>query len=239
MKPAFITIIHDPTTKLIGDLEKFAPKLKEVYPEVFVCVSDQTHPLLIEALNNLGFNVRVVPKKGAAHARREVLKFGLESNFEHFHYCDLDRIITWVSGYFDELKETVEFVEQFDYTILGRTKRAFETHPIEWQTTEVIVNRVFELEYGQKTDTFAGSCGISRRAGEKILAHSKATMTDTEWPIIIKRMTDYSMGYKEVEGLEYVEDLNYVVEETPESLRWEYRMRTAHEAIATAINVGK
>lgn len=165
-KVALITVTHDPQGKNIKLYESLKDKLKSIYSELYITISELTHTDYREKLQSGNFNVRVIPKSGAANARRKALEFGLSGNSKFYHYCDLDRLLTWVGKYPIELKEIVEEIPKHDYVILGRTERAFYTHPIEWIETEKISNRIFSMEIGQDVDITAGSCGISRLCGD-------------------------------------------------------------------------
>ncbi len=98
------------------------------------------------------------------------------------------------------------------YNIKGRARQ------IE---TEIISNEVISLIIGKEMDFTCASRGISRRAGDVILEKSRAThvSTDSEWPIIIKYLTEFSIGYIQVEGLEF-ESLFRVPERVEEAGGW-------------------
>lgn len=54
----------------------------------------------------------------------------------------------------------------------------------------------------------AGSRGFSSNSLDLILQHSVSKTTDAEWAMIVRRIGKGSVGYRAVEGLEYVADLN-------------------------------
>jgi len=234
-----VCITHDPNGKNTSLLKKLSPILNQVYSDLFITVSEVTDKDLIHELERNGFNVRVIPKKGAAHARREVLKFGLQGSNQSFHYCDFDRLLTWADKYDYELKNIVNDIPNHDYIILGRTERAFNTHPIEWIETEKITNKVFSLELGQETDVTAGSCGFSRQCAQLISENSKDNMTDAEWPMIVHRIGKLKVEYKAVEGLEYSEDINGITRQISESEKWLGRVKLCYIISESAINTGR
>jgi len=236
---ALIAVTHDPSGKNLDLIRKHSLLINEVYKNIFITVSEETNKEIIDELQRHKFNVKIIPKKGASHARREVLKFGLSGSNEYFHYCDLDRLLTWADRYGDELKNIVNKLNYYDYLILGRTERAFNTHPIEWIETEKITNKIFSLELGQTADVTAGSCGFSRRSAELISLHSKDKMTDAEWPMIIQRIGKRSVGYESVEGLEYREDINGYAIQMDESDKWFGRVKLCYIISESAINTGK
>lgn len=101
-------------------------------------------------------------------------------NHEHYHYCDLDRLVTWCLKNKEEIPVIKNLVTKYDYLIIGRTKEAFETHPIEWQKTEEISNKIFSFEFGQEADITAGSCGMSKEAVKNIISFSDSKMKDAD-----------------------------------------------------------
>lgn len=109
-----ICVTHDPNGKNISLVRKLSQKLNHIYSDLYITVSEVTDKDLIDELERNRFNVRVIPKKGAAHARREVLKFGLHGSNQHFHYCDFDRLLTWTDKYDYELKDIVDEIPRYD-----------------------------------------------------------------------------------------------------------------------------
>jgi hypothetical protein len=58
----------------------------------------------------------------------------------HLFYCDFDRALHWIKTYPEELTQIVESPPDNDYVLIGRTKRAFQTHPKTQTMTEGIGN---------------------------------------------------------------------------------------------------
>ena len=234
-----ICVTHDPVGKNISLVNKFRPYLNEIYHDMYITVSEETNKGLQDELEKNGFKIKVIPKKGAAHARREVLKLGLTGSNHYFHYCDFDRLLTWAERYGNELKSIVDEIPCHDYLILGRTERAFNTHPIEWVETEKITNKIFSLELGQEADVTAGSCGFSRQSAQLISDNSKDKMTDAEWAMIVHRIGKMKVAYRAVEGLEYREEVNGYTRQINNSEKWFGRVRLCYIISESAINTGK
>lgn len=234
-----ICVTHDPTGKNVNLVKKLGSSLNEVYQDMYITVSDETNKELIDKLGESGFKIKVIPKKGAAHARREVLKFGITGSNQNFHYCDFDRLLTWADRYGNELKSIVAEIPNNDYLILGRTERALNTHPIEWVETEKITNKIFSFELGQEADVTAGSCGFSRQSAQLILDNSKDKMTDAEWAMIVHRIGRMRVSYKAVEGLEYREEVNGYTRQINDSEKWFGRVKLCYIISESAINTGK
>ncbi len=113
----------------------------------------------------------------------------------------------------------------YDYLIIGRTERAFDTHPVEWKETEKIANRITSIELDFNADVTAGSCGFSRKSAMFISEYSKDKMTDSEWPMIIKRIGNLHVNYKVAEGLEYKEDINNSQKNVNDAEKWLVRLK--------------
>lgn len=234
-----ICVTHDPVGKNTNLINKLGSSLNEIYQDIYITVSEETNKDLIDKLEENGFKIKVIPKKGAAHARREVLKFGLTGSNQYFHYCDFDRLLTWADRYGNELKSIVAEIPNSDYLILGRTERAFNTHPIEWVETEKITNKIFSLELGLEADITAGSCGFSRQSAQVIANNSKDKMTDAEWAMIVHRIGKMKVDYKAVEGLEYREEVNGYTRQITDSEKWFGRVKLCYIISESAINTGK
>jgi hypothetical protein len=185
------------------------------------------------------FNVKIIPKRGAAPARREVLSFGLSGECEYYHYCDFDRLLTWASIHLNELQQVMSNVMDYDYLILGRTERAMNTHPEEWIETEKITNKICSLELGMSVDITAGSCLFSRVSAEYINKYSKEKMTDAEWAMIVHRIARLPIGYLPVEGLEYQDETNGITRNISDSEKWLGRLKLSSIISETALYTGK
>ncbi|RDI45595.1 hypothetical protein [Falsibacillus pallidus] len=220
-----LTVTHDPNGKNINFFKALQEDLEEIYPALFITISDQSSSELIKEMERSKFNVKIIPKLGAAQARREVVNFGLSGDNDYFHYCDFDRLLTWGKTYLDELRTIVAEIPHYDYQILGRTDRAMNTHPEEWIETEKISNKICSLELGKTVDITAGSCSFSRQSAELINEHSKEKMTDAEWAMIVRRIGHLSVEYSAVEGLEYHEEINGVSRQNGTSHEWLARLK--------------
>ena len=95
-------------------------------------------------------------------------------------------------------------LQTYDFTVFGRTARAFESHPAALTETENIVNGLFERVSGHDWDILAGARGMSARAAAHIVETCKddTISNDATWPLLALQQ-GWQYGYKEVEGLEY------------------------------------
>lgn len=239
LNTALVTVIHDPQGNHIKLFKELQRDLEDIYTEMFITVSDETSVELFNELEKSKFNVKRIPKLGAAHARREAIKFGLTGSSLYYHYCDFDRVLTWGNNYLGELKEIVADIPNHEYMILGRTERAFNTHPLAWIETEKITNKIFSLEFGEEVDITSGSCSLSRVSAEYINKYSKEKMTDAEWAMIIHRIANLQVDYRSVEGLEYHEQINSINRTINGPEEWLGRLRLSLIISETALKTGK
>jgi hypothetical protein len=205
-----ITTIHDPYMKLINDIGLYAPIINEIFEETYICISDKTGKTITDICTKNYSNVKVIRKKGAADARRNALKFAISKIKidQKIMYCDFDRVITWLKLY---PKELIEVINRFDgnldkdYLVVGRTEKAFDTHPSSWKDTEIITNKMSALAFEiENLDITAGASIFTLSAGKSIAKLSKHSHTDCEWPKIICDNSGI-IGEIKVDGLSYIE----------------------------------
>lgn len=235
-----VTITHDPNGRYIDLFIKHLTYITKLYGEIYLTISNQSSRAWKRALKvDPQINFKTIPKQGAAHARREAVTFGLSGKCEYFHYIDLDRLLTWCERYPEELRGIVSKIPGHPYTILGRTERAFLTHPEDWVETERITNKICSLELKKEVDITAGSSAFSRECAKRIAIKSKSDMTDAEWPMIVYRIMKQPIHYLEVEGLEYWEEANSMTRKVSEGEKWVGRLKLALIISESAITTGK
>lgn len=238
-KIGLLTVTHDPNGKNIKLFDELHQEFEKIYGELFITISYESSDELIKKMERTKFKIKKIPKKGAAEARREVVNFGLSGTSEYYHYCDFDRLLTWGKYNLDELKKLIKIIPDHDYIILGRTERAFYTHPKSWIETEKITNTICSLELNKEVDITAGSCSFSKECARHIIKHSKDKMTDSEWAMIIHRIAKLSVDYLAVEGLEYREETNGVNQIVSDAEEWLLRLKLSHIISESAVRTGK
>lgn len=256
MSVALAFTTHD----LQGDLLKVAserlPTLAGIYPEIYAVPTDSTDRRLIELLESHGVHVKIqVDGEGLEHvaeARRMALREALSGNCSHIHFIDLDRVLLWATLHPEELESVAGLIPYHEFLILGRTYRAFQTHPHSQMATEDMANQVASLIMGMEVDVTGASRGLSRRSAELVLQHSKVRYfnTDSEWPLIVKYSSDMKVTWLNVQGLEFedwlklsedqktvegIKEYKMRIDRNPEV--WVKRMRWALEISETALRV--
>lgn len=199
------TLIKDPRGIFLKPLNEFLPVLKKIYAGIVIVTARDTHKDVIKNLEKDGCIVKLQKSSGIAEARRQAVRDGFVDGCQHIHFCEIDRMLMWINRYPEELKTVVRQILNYDFLIIGRTQRAFDTHPKTHTETERLTNMVCSLLLGRDIDVTAASRGISREAAKLILEFSKAegVGTDAEWPIIIHCKSKMSIGHVQVEGLEF------------------------------------
>lgn len=206
---------NDPAGRLYGQAIRLLPRLLRVFGAVCVQATVETSPRSVEALRAAGVLVRQHATDGhlrLGRARRAAVELGLQLGSSHVLFCDFDRVLHWAEFHLDELEAVAARLPEHDFTVLGRTARAFDTHPRVQRDTESIVNTVYATVSGNPWDITSAARGISPRAAEALLAGcpDESIGTDASWPLFIQRAGGFTLGYIATEGLEW---------ETPDRFR--------------------
>lgn len=253
---AWVSNIHDPSGSLLDHLRRYLPNFSRLYSGMYVVATTVTHRDLVKELKMQGCVVEFQRGGGAggefiSEARRQALRASVRDGHKHTHFVEIDRIIRWEETYPDELREVIKQIPRHDFLVIGRTKRAFDTHPRSQSETEKLANEVCSLLIGREMEITVASRGKSKKAAEIILKYSKAKYceTDSEWPIITLRKSEIPIGYMEVDGLEYEDWIKHNeevekagglkewkndIDRNPE--RWLHRIRTAKRISEVAIS---
>ena len=200
----------DPDDVMLAQALRVLPRLQELYAAIVLVVAPDTGRRTVETLRGRGVEVVERAEPGSIKTlglvRHATLRAGLERGSSHLHYCDWDRAIHWAELYPDELRDVVGAITRHDFLILGRTPRAFATHPRQQRDTEALINHVFGLAFGQDLDVTAASRGLSRRAAEALLAlraPEPSLGNDCAWPLVLARQPELVIGYARTDGLEW------------------------------------
>lgn len=204
-----LTTVHDPDGKTLDVAKAALPDLAQLYNwHIIVEATDSTNELLLRRLA-LYSQINCTPAGDIAVARRSALKNGLQhfTGASHYHLVDFDRLLHWWLNYPDELRCIVELISQYEFVVIGRTRRALMTHPSIQRITEQAANQIFLFRTHYPFDVLTASRGISNRIARNILHQSKASGPagiDCEWPLIAAQYC--RVQYLSTEGLEYESD---------------------------------
>lgn len=207
---SLVVTVHQPDEQLAGLADAQLPALTACYAAITAFCSGSTHETILGLLRAHGATVHVDGKPLAGmnaigHVRRRALQAALEAGTPHLQMCDFDRAVHWMAHYPQELESVLAEIPRFDLLVLGRTERAWATHPPYQAETEPLFNKIFALTTGLQWDVGAGSRGFSRRGAQKLLELSQEPTvgTDAEWPLLLLGQEGYAVGYRACEGLEF------------------------------------
>ncbi len=238
-----------------GELPRFIkhlPQLREAYVGIAVSLPPDADREIVRALEALGVCISVT--QDWSHGRHAALQKGLESPSDFIHYCDFDRLLHWVGTLPNEWREIVARIPTTECLIVGRTERAYRTHPQALLQTEAISNAVVSHFLGRRMDVSAGSKAFSRRAVEYLMAHSspgRALGIDSEWTLLMHR-GGFRVDYVEVDGLEW-ESADHFLDEVADEVaqrraaeaydadpkHWARRVEIAMEIVQSGLDVIK
>jgi hypothetical protein len=206
---ALALIQYDPGGTLFDQTARVLPRLQQVFADIAMFANVATAPRSIGYLREHGVRVTAeATQVGLNHLgwfRRAAVQLALQGPCPLILYCDFDRVLHWMEFHPQELIDVAQQIGARDFTILGRTPRAFATHPRIQRDTEAIINHVFERITDRAWDTGAGARGLSRRAAEAIVSSclDDQISNDVTWPLCLQQLGVFTLGYIETEGLEF------------------------------------
>jgi hypothetical protein len=206
-----VTTHHDPEGRLADQVARVLPVLRSTFSHVAVQATYASQPRSLELLSSAGVLVRQESEAQfnslaqLGGARRAALELGLRLEAPTLLFCDFDRALHWAERYPAELADVAAHLRAHDFVVLGRSERAFATHPRAQRDTEAIINQVYATVAGRAWDVTAAARGLSRRAAAAILelCHEHSIGTDVAWPLFLQRAGGYTLGYHATEGLEF------------------------------------
>lgn len=206
--PVLVSTLHDSTGATLPFIETTAPILGS-YPQVVIAATAATDPRVTARLAELG--VRVVTGGLTGEGRRAALA-AAGDGWDACFSCDFDRWLHWATAWPDELAALPACIARLSnrgvppwYVCLGRTSRAFRTHPAAQRLPEAATNRALSLAAGKPLDAVAGAAWLTPEAAAIILAASRepTAATDLEWPALILRHDPARLRGLRCEGLEW------------------------------------
>lgn len=227
-------------------LPESLPFLIQLYQFMLVVATPATAAATADPLRQAGVRLHSDGNRHVGENRRRALSRALQHRPDIvYHYCDFDRLLHWAMNHRPELEQVVtEKIFEADYVALGRTKAAFASHPAVQRELESVTNHVFSFAFGREMDVTAGSCGVSRAAGEFLVQHSRemSNATDTEWPMLIGQHPGLSVSYVPTQGLEFETATFYgpdVFAEAHSADNWARRARLARLSIEAVLRLGE
>ena len=201
---------HDPEGRLYAQTARVLPRVQSLFGDLVLHLTSTTQPRSEELLGAAGADLtRETDMPGGltqlGRPRRAVIARALARGAQRMIFCDFDRMLHWAEFYPDELAAVIAQTAAHDFTVLGRTERAYATHPRCQRDTEATINTVFASISGHAWDVGAGARGLSRRAAEALLAgcDDESVGVDCTWPLFLLRAGSFDVGYIATEGMEF------------------------------------
>ncbi|MHB1415151.1 MAG: hypothetical protein ACYC1C_07845 [Chloroflexota bacterium] len=224
----FVSVMHDPDKRLYKAMGETFEPLFALFAGVYIVFSQRTHPDVEATLRRMGVHTEREHKPAVGASRRQALAMARRAGSRHCLYCDLDRALHWARDYASELSQTLARVPESDFLVIGRTPRAFASHPRCMTETEGAANHVFGLTFRRQWDICTAARGLSAAASDLIIAESRVdgVGTEAEWPALLLEREGLRFDYVETEGMEY---------ETPDRFPDEVRAAGGAEAWTEAV----
>jgi hypothetical protein len=233
-----------------GRLQHLWPQIQNLYDEVIISLPPTIQvedAVVIRDLTRAHIHVN----NEWSHGRYMALKLAQDVNASYVHYVDMDRLLRWLETKPNELKRTIERVKTSDCLVIGRTEKAWETHPQAMRQTEAISNSLFSRLLGQPFDLSAGSKGFSRAAVASLMSNTqkgRAIGADSEWIVMCHR-AGFKVESLLVDGLDWeipdrfqktaadaARQLQIRTEYDADADNWAHRVQIAHEIIEAGMD---
>ncbi|MDQ4099353.1 MAG: hypothetical protein M3121_02495 [Chloroflexota bacterium] len=205
---ALAATLHDPEGGL-GQLLSGAAERFGAYSSMHVIATAATDPKVVAALSAFGAQVSADGDERAGENRRRAVMNAVSTGAAGCLYCDFDRWLHWAHYFREELTTLPAKIAELRpapwYVCLGRTPRAFATHPLVQRVTEEATNHALGLALHQQIDATAGACWLSPEGAEIVLRDSiePTNATDLEWPALVYRAAPDRLDSLACEGLEF------------------------------------
>lgn len=207
---ALAATLHDPHAAMLPFLDRDGVSTAlGRYSAVSIAATVVTDARVTDRLAGLGVNIVEGGMTGIARrAALAAIPSGLASA-----NIDFDRWLHWQVAWPGELEHLGARIERVvagqqlsPWCIpLGRTDRAFATHPAVQRLPETATNRALSLAAGKPLDAVAGAVWLSDEGREIVLAASveESAATDLEWAGLILRQDPERLLGLQFEGLEW------------------------------------
>ncbi len=209
-KIALATTLHDWNGKMAPLVRKCAPSISSLFHAVCAVATEMAAASTLNSIELMP-NATAVRKpenwdQKMGFGRRLAVNMAVQDGADYILHIDLDRLLHWILSYEDELIAILKKnVPAYDFLIMGRSERAFGTHPVQQREPESATNDAISRALGRRVDVTSGCSSFRREVGQTIVERSASDdfgSTDTEWPLIAS-LSGFKIGYIEAEGLEF------------------------------------
>jgi len=201
---SLVVTARDVNGRMTDAVHRWIGDLRRIFGPVGVLATSDT---VTETLEPFGELVRkeTEPPGVIGRSRHRAVELAVAIGASHTLIGELDRMLHWAHAFEDELASMRSVIDAWDLTVLGRTERAFATHPEMQTVTEGIVNDVWSRVTGDAWDVMVGVRGMSLAVAQALVDRGPVVdgvETDVIWPLWAKR-EGFSVGYVATEGLEF------------------------------------
>lgn len=248
---ALAATLHDPHAADLPNMLTALPELTMLYTGMVIVATAETPAPVLAPLRAAGAQVIQRPSeyREIGWRRLEAVQ-GAAELAPAIHLCDFDRLLHWWLNWSEELAAVLARITTTDLLILGRTTRAWATHPANQIETEGLANQTVSHFYGAEVDICSGSRGLSRRAVAYLTAHGRehSVGTDAEWPLLLRAAREFRCEQLLTEGLEFETGDRYPQEVSQagglvgwnagldrDAERWTFRVRLAGDIVMAAL----
>jgi len=150
------TTLHEPSFRLHKCFEKALSFIQNHNPHIIVSCTSETSSDVIKRLQKEGISAEISPNDSQVetylYAVRSAIEFCKKNSHHRIFYIDFDRLLHWINTYPKELLDIMRRSLNFDLLHIGRSERAFESHPETQKDTESIINHIGSKVLGLSTD---------------------------------------------------------------------------------------
>ncbi|MBA3414705.1 MAG: hypothetical protein H0U10_05720 [Chloroflexia bacterium] len=204
---ALAATLHDPAGRMLPLLKRHAPALA-AYAAVAIAITPETDDRVAAVLRANGGNL-LRGGSEVGRGRRDAVAAASRVVDGDVLCVDFDRWLFWIETHPDELLALPARLAARRprpwYAAVGRSRRAWETHPAAQRACEGPTNRALSLAAGRILDATAGCCWLAPDGVRLVLAASTeaSNATDLEWPALVLRHDRRRLGFVRVEGLAF------------------------------------
>ena len=256
MSVALATTYHDAKDRMYDQIAEALPIIVRHFAGIALIASSVAPARSLQLLATAGALIgRDDPDQpggaaGLGRSRRAAVALALQRNTPYILFFDFDSILHWAQHYPHELAEVVDLLPAHDMTLIGRTRRALDSHPHSQRDTEMLANQAFARLTGYDWDVMRSGRGLSRRAAEAIVTECQenSICTDVVWPLFLLQTGGFAFKSISIEGTEFETGDRYA----PEMLaaggyeqwlqqldadprRWMHRLELARRQVAAMI----
>lgn len=204
------TTLHEPSFRLEKSFEKALSFIQNYNPHIIVSCTSETSSKVIKTLQNEGISAKISPNDSQIetylYAVRSAVNVCEKKSYQNIFYVDFDRLLHWINTYPDELLDVMKRSLNYDLLHIGRSERAFETHPETQKDTESIINHIGSKVLGlsKDIDLISVSYIFTRELAKILFNYTYNTSVGfyCTWPVILWTHAK-NPNYIKVEGQEW------------------------------------